>query len=119
MNWTTPLTDDAVLAEELLDDGVVGDGDALAVDLGVAALVDELADGLEVDLAVGDVGRDEVEHLLGRLGDADKDTVVDLEQAEELEDLLGLGGDLRDTSGVSARGRPIEFVALDLVTLGL
>jgi hypothetical protein len=92
------LTDDAKLAELLLDDGVVGDGDALAVDLGVAALVDELADRLEVDLAVGDVGLDELEHLGRRLGHADKDAVVDLQQAEELQDLFGLGGDLRDTA---------------------
>ena len=89
--------DDTVLAELLLDDGVVGDGDALAVDLGVTALVDELTDGLEVDLTVGNVRVDDLEHLLGGLGDADKDTVVDLEKTEKLEDLLGLGGDLGDT----------------------
>lgn len=91
-------TDDTVFAELLLDDRVVGDGDAGAVNLGVTALVDEFADGFEVDLAVGDVRLDEGEHLLGGLGDADKDTVVDLEEAEELKDFLGLGGDLRDTA---------------------
>jgi hypothetical protein len=89
--------DNAVLAELLLDDRVVSDGDALAVDLGVTALVDELADGLEVGLAVGDVGLNKAEHLLGGLGHADEDTVVDLEEAEKLEDLLGLGGNLGDT----------------------
>jgi len=41
-------TKDVVLAEVLLDDGVVGEGGALFVDLAVAALVDQLADGLEV-----------------------------------------------------------------------
>jgi hypothetical protein len=39
-----------------------------------------------------------VEHLLGSLGDSDKDTVVDLEESEQLKDLLGLGGDLGDTT---------------------
>lgn len=34
---------------------------------------------------------------MGGLGDPDKDTVVDLEESEELEDLSGLGGDLGDT----------------------
>lgn len=92
-------TDDAELAELLLDDGVVGDGESLAVDLGVSSLVDELPDGLEVDLAVGDVWLDESEHLLGGLGHSDEDTVVDLQESEELEDLLGLGGDLGDTAG--------------------
>lgn len=42
---------DAVFAEGLLDDFVGGDGDALAVDLGEAALVDEFADGLEVGVS--------------------------------------------------------------------
>jgi hypothetical protein len=89
--------DNAELAELLLDDGVVGDGDALALDLGVTALVDELADGLEVGDTVGDVGLNEAEHLGGGLGHTDEDTVVDLEKTEELEDLLGLGGKLGDT----------------------
>ncbi len=39
--------DDAELAKSLLDDGVVSQADARAADLAVAALVDELADGLE------------------------------------------------------------------------
>ena len=43
--------EDVVLAESLLNDGVVGEGDALLVDLAVAALVDKLTDGLQVGLA--------------------------------------------------------------------
>lgn len=43
--------DDSVLSESALDDGVGGQGDALLVDLAVSALVDELADGLEVGLS--------------------------------------------------------------------
>ena len=31
------------------------------------------------------------------LGDLDEDTVVDLEESEELQDLLGLRGDVVDT----------------------
>lgn len=45
--------DDSVLSESALDDGVGGQGDALLVDLAVSALVDELADGLEVGLSAG------------------------------------------------------------------
>ena len=81
----------------LLNDGVVGDGDSGTVDLGVTSLVDELSDGLEVDLSVGNVWVDELEHLLSGLGDSDEDTVVDLEKSEELQDLLWLGGNLGDT----------------------
>ena len=92
-----------MLAERFLNNGVVGQGDALLVDLAVAALVDELADGLQVGLAVGDVGLDETEHLLGGPGDLDKDTVVDLQEAEELQDFAGLGGDLVDTESHSEK----------------
>lgn len=41
-------TDDTVLAENLLDELVVGQRDALLVDFEVSALVDELADCGEV-----------------------------------------------------------------------
>jgi hypothetical protein len=89
--------DDAVLAEVLLNDLVVGESDALLVDLSVAALVDELTDGLEVGVTVGNVGVDDGEHLLGGLGELDEGTVVDLEETEELENLAGLRSDLVDT----------------------
>lgn len=90
--------DDAELAKGSLDDTVVSDGDALLVDLGVSALVDQFADRLEVSLAVGNVRLNKLEHLGGSLGQLDKDTVVDLEQAEELKDLAGLGGNVVDTA---------------------
>lgn len=91
-------TDNAVFSELILDDRVVGDGDSLTVDLCVPAPVDEHADSLEIRLAIGDVGIDKVEHLLGRLGDPDKHAVVDLEKAEELQYLLRLRRNLRDTA---------------------
>ena len=43
--------ENVVLAEVLLDDLVVGEGDALLADLAVSALVDQFTDGLEVGLA--------------------------------------------------------------------
>lgn len=115
-------TDDTVLAELLLNDGVVGDGDSLAVNLGVASLVDKLSDSLEVNLTVGDVRVDKVKHLLGSLGDTNEDTVVDLKESEKLEDLLGLGGNLGDTLksddevdlGLS---RDVEVTSLPRLTL--
>ena len=89
--------DDAELAQVLLDDLVVGEGDALPVDFAVPALVDEFAHGFERGVAVGDVGFDDLEHFQGRFGEFDEDAVVDLEESEELEDLAGLGGDFVDT----------------------
>ena len=90
-------TDDAVLTEVLLNDGVVSEGSALLVDLSVTALVDKLLDGLQVGVTVGDPGLNNLEHLGGGLGDPDEDAVVDLEKTEELKDLAGLGGNLHDT----------------------
>jgi len=88
---------DAVFPQVILDDLVIGEGDALLVDLAVAALVDEGADGLEVRVAVGDVGLDDLEHFGRGLREAHEDAVVDLEQAQELEDLAGFGRDFVDT----------------------
>jgi len=96
--------DDAVLAEVLLDQVVVGDGQTLLVDLSVTALVDELTDGLLVGVAVGDEGLDDLQHLGGGLGQADEDTVVDLEETEELQRLALLGVDLVDTLDADDEG---------------
>lgn len=89
--------DDAIFAEVLLDDGVVGEGDALAVDLTISTLVDEFLDALEVGITIGNPRLDNLDHLSSSLGDANEDTVVDLEEAQKLEDLARLGGDLVDT----------------------
>ena len=90
-------THDAVLAQVVLDELVVGESNALLIDLAISTLVDELSDSLEVGVAVGNVGVDNGEHLLGGLGQLDEDTVVDLEETEELENLARLGGNLVDT----------------------
>lgn len=90
-------THNAVLAEVLLNNGVVGKSNALLVDLSVTTLVDKLLDGLQVGVTVGDPGLDDLEHLGDGLGDLDEDTVVDLEETEKLEDLAGLRGHLVDT----------------------
>lgn len=90
-------TDDVVLAEGSFNDGVVSEGNALLVDLAETALVDEFADALQVRSTVGNVGFDNAQHVDGSLVELDKDTVVDLVQAEELQDLAGLGAELVDT----------------------
>jgi hypothetical protein len=94
--------DDAVLAEVLLNDGVVSEGNALTVDLAVAALVDELTDALEVGVPIGDPRLDDLDHLSGSLGHLDEDTIVDLTETQELKDLARLRRDLVDTMKKSA-----------------
>jgi hypothetical protein len=90
-------TDDTVLTEVLLNDGVIGQRNALLVDLAVSTLVDQLADRLEVGVTVGDEGLDNLQHLNGSLGELDEDTIVDLEETEKLESLALLGINLVDT----------------------
>lgn len=94
---------DAVLAEVLLNNRVVGQRDALLVDLAVAALVDELAHGLQVRVTVRHPRLDDLEHLKGGLGQADEDTAVDLDHAQQLQDLARLRSNLVDTAKVSAK----------------
>lgn len=90
--------DNAVLAKVLLDDLVVGEREALAVDLAVTTLVDKLADGLEVGVTVGNVRVDDGEHLRGSLVQTNEDTVVDLEKTQQLQNLARLGSNLVDTA---------------------
>ena len=97
--------DAAGLAESALNNSVVCNGDALAAELGKATLVDEVADGLEAGVAVGDVGLDNAEHGGGGLVEADEDAVVDLSQAEESEDLAGAGADTVDTADADDKGK--------------
>ena len=89
--------DDSELAKAPLDDGIVGERDALLINLTVAALVDELPDGFEGRIAVGDERFHDLEHLGGGLGQANEDAVVDLKEAKKLEDLTRLRGDFVDT----------------------
>lgn len=71
-----------VLAEVLLDDSIVGERDtSLIGSLGVSTLVDELANGLEVGVAVRNERFDDLEHLRSGLGQANEDTIVDLKEA--------------------------------------
>ena len=91
--------DDPVFSQIVLDDLIVCERDALLVDFSVAALVDEGADGLEVRVAVGDVRLDDLEHFGRGLREANEDAVVDLEEAQELEDLAWFRGDFVDAGG--------------------
>lgn len=89
--------DNTKFAQVVLDQLVVGERNALLVDLAISTLVHELAHGLEVGVPVCDVWVDDCEHLLCGLGEANEDSIVDLEETEELEDLAGLWCNLVDT----------------------
>ena len=67
------------------------------IDLSVATLVDQLADGFEVRFAVSNPRLDDAKHLHGWLGKLDENSIVDLEKTEKLEDLARLWCNLVDT----------------------
>jgi hypothetical protein len=90
--------DNSVLAKDIRDNLVVCDGDAVAPDLGKTALVDKLADGLQVGVAIGNVGLNKKKHLLGSSVELNEDGVVDLAQTEQAQDLLDLRVHAVDTT---------------------
>lgn len=96
---------DAELAKLVVDHRVVLDGDAGAVDLAVAAGVDQLADGVAAGETVGDQGVDTSDHVPGSLVELHEGAVVDLAETEQLHDLLLLGGQLVDTADTDHEGK--------------
>ena len=89
--------ENTVFTQSLLNDAVVSDGQALAVDLSKAALVNQFANSLKVRSTVSDVGLDKLQHLESGAVQLNEDTVEDLTETQQLEDLLDLGADLVDT----------------------
>lgn len=123
--------DNAELAQVVLDQLIVGQRNALLVDLAISTLVHELAHRLQVGVTVCDVWVDDCEHLLGGLGQADEDAIVDLKESEELENLAGLWRNLVDTLDTNDENKlvlvwDVEGAILlaqagesDLLTLGI
>ena len=94
--------DDSVFAQRLFNNLIVSEGDALLVDLSIATLVDKLTNGLQVGVPIGNVWVDDGKHLSGSLGKTDEDTIVDLQETEELKNLARLWCNLVDTLTKSA-----------------
>ena len=88
---------DAVGSELAGDNAVVGEGDSGSVDLTISSLVDKVGDGVTGGVSVSDERLDHSEHVPGGLVQLHEHTVVELSKSEELQDLLGLGGELVDT----------------------
>lgn len=89
--------DDTVLTQSSLDDLVVRQSGSLVTDLTETSLVDQLSDGSQVRVTVGDVWLSQLEQLRGSLGDLNEDTGVDLGQSQQLQNLSWLRWDLVDT----------------------
>lgn len=96
---------DAELTKRLFDNGVVRERDTLLVNLAVTTLVDQFADRLEVGRAKRNVRLHQLEHLHRAVGQAHKDTRVDLEKTQKLHNLARLGRNLVDTLDTNNKGQ--------------
>lgn len=88
---------DPELSEALFNDRVVGDGNALLVDLCKPSFVDNFTHVLEVWVSPGNVGRDPLQHLEGGFVETNKCSAVDLGKTEQLQDFARLWCNLVDT----------------------
>jgi hypothetical protein len=107
--------DNSILSKVGLNEGVVSESNALFVNLAITALVDELPNGLEVGIPIGNPGLDNLKHLEGGFGQTDEDTVVDLEKTKELENLARLRRNLVNTMIVSIGSSRVEGDAYPLI----
>ena len=108
---------DAFGTQGVFDDAIVGQRNALFVDLTETTLVDQLPDGFQVGVPVRHIRFDHAEHVDGGLVHADKGAGVKLAQAEQLQDLLGLGGHGVDTTDTD-HGNDLVFRLVKVVAGG-
>ena len=87
----------AIFSKIGLNESIVSESNTLLINLAISTLVDELSDRLEVGVSIGDPGLDNLQHLEGGLCQTDKDTIIDLEKTEKLEDLARLRRNFVDT----------------------
>ena len=73
------------------------EGKLTCLDLAIAALVDELADALEIGVAVCDEGLDNLQHLEGSFCKLDEDARINMQEAKKLEGFAFLRVNLVDT----------------------
>lgn len=71
----------AVFSQVVLDELIVGKWDSLFVDFAVATLVDKFANRLDGREAIGDIGFNNLEHFRRGFSQANKDAIIDLEEA--------------------------------------
>lgn len=100
--------DKAILAQVILDKLVIGQGDALLVDLAIAALVDKVAHRFDRREPIRNVRLHYFEHLRRRFRQPHEDAIVDLQQTEQLEDLARFWCDFVDTRQQGSAFRTAE-----------
>jgi len=105
------------VSQSSLDNFVVRDSNGLLVNLSVSALVDKLADGLQVGVTIGNVWLNKTKHGGCSMSKLNKDTIVDLAKTQQLQNLARLGAHLVDTLNANNEGE-FRFSGNIVVTLG-
>jgi len=67
-----------------------------------------VADGFEVGFSVGDVWLNDLQHFLGCFCQSNKNTIVDLQQSEELQDFSWFRSNFIDTAMLAYY--PVELI---------
>lgn len=88
---------DTVLTQRSFNDRVVRQSNSLLVDLTETSLVNQLSDGRQRWVTVGNVRFSQLDQFFSSLGQSDKNTGVDLSQSQQLHNLSWLWWDLHDT----------------------
>ena len=88
---------DTLFTEGTGDDAVVSQRDSGAVNLSITTLVDQSADAITGWVSISDEGLDSSDHVDGGTIEANKHTIIDLSESEQLHDLLAFGAQLVDT----------------------
>ena len=88
---------DTLLTEGTGDDAVVSQWDSRAVNLSITTLVDQSADAITGWVTISDIWLDSSDHVDGGTVEANKHSVVDLSESEQLHDLLAFWAQLVDT----------------------
>jgi len=86
------------------DDTVVSDGDSLVVDLHKSSFVDQLSDCFQIWCSVSNVGFDELEHFQSGPIQSYKNSIMDLSQSQQLQDLSRSWINSIDTSNSNDNG---------------
>ncbi len=100
------------------DHDVVADRHSLSGHLAEATLVNEVSHTLQVRISVSNEGFYQAKHLVSGSVEADEHAIVDLSQAEQLKNLLHLGGNVQDTSHTDHKHEP-AFIRDEDLALGL
>lgn len=89
------------VSERLGNDVVVYQRNTLTINLSVTSLVDKGANSLQGRFTIGDVWLNELQHVHGGLVDTEEGGVVDLSEAQQLQNLSDLRADTVDTLSVN------------------